>query len=72
MTEKEPNPALFTPGTFGCHEALHMANVLGELVDTRLCEHPAVQQRPEWAALAEQASTALHDLYQAIGAEHMA
>ncbi|WP_439597518.1 hypothetical protein [Falsiroseomonas sp.] len=61
----------FAPGTYGCHEALHMAHVLAELVDDRLCGHPAVRLVPEWKALADQAATALQDLYQAIGARHL-
>ncbi len=60
----------FVPGTFGCHEALHMASVLAEMVDERLCEHPAIQLQPEWRAKADAAATALFDLYQMIGAKH--
>ena len=45
--------ARFAPGTFGCHEALHMAHVLAETVEERLCEHPAVRLVPEWKALAD-------------------
>ncbi|WP_165943292.1 hypothetical protein [Roseicella aquatilis] len=48
-----------------------MANVLAEMVDAQLCEHPAVQMVPEWKALADRAAEALHDLYQAIGAQHL-
>lgn len=64
-------PSDYQPGSFGCHEALHMAHVCAEMVGERLCEHPAVQAKQEWVALAERAATALHDLYQAIGAEHL-
>lgn len=63
--------ALFAPGTFGCHEALHMASVLAGMVDDQLCEHPAIQQRPDWQTLADRAREALSDLYQAIGQEHV-
>lgn len=59
--------ARFAPGTFGCHEALHMAHMLAEMVEERLCEHPAVRLVPEWKALSDRAATVLHDLYQAIG-----
>lgn len=59
----------FAPGTFGCHEALHMANVALEIVDRHLLEHPAIALKPEWFALAERAHKALFDLYQAIGGE---
>lgn len=63
--------ARFAPGTFGCHEALHMAHVLSEVVEERLAQHPAVRLVPEWKALADRAVEALADLYQAIGARHL-
>ena len=69
MTDK-PDPALFVPGTNGCHEALHMAHVLTTMVEDHLWTHPAITQRPEWHALAGKAVNALADLYQAIGREH--
>ncbi len=72
MADDLPNSLLFAPGTPGCHEALHMANVLAELIDARLCQHPTVSLRPEWQALAARAMEALHELYQAIGADHLA
>lgn len=61
----------FKPGTHGCHEALHMAHVLAELVYARLAEHEAIMQNPEWRTMAKKAGDTLHDLYQAIGQEHM-
>ena len=61
----------FDPGTFGCHEALHMAHVLAELVETRLCEHPAIQANPGWQNKAAAAAQALQQLYQAIGEVHL-
>ena len=63
-------PDKFVPGTFGCHEAMHMASVLAEMVDERLCEHPSIQLCKEWSEKAEAARSALFDLYQAIGREH--
>lgn len=72
-TEDKPaDPKNFAPGSFGCHEAMHMAHVLAEMVDERLCQHPAVMLKPEWGELAEQACAALHQLYQDIAQEHMA
>ena len=61
----------YAPGTFGCHEALHMASFLALNVDEALCEHRAIAAVPAWRALAETARVALYDLYQAIGAEHV-
>ncbi|WP_140886666.1 hypothetical protein [Muricoccus nepalensis] len=65
------DPGQYAPGSFGCHEAFHMAFVCAELVGERLCEHPAVLARPEWKALADRAAEALHDLYVAIGTDHL-
>jgi hypothetical protein len=61
----------FAPVTCGCHEALHVASILTQLIATRLLEHGAVIQNPEWYALADRAHQALFDLYQAIGATHL-
>lgn len=61
----------FLPGSFGCHEAMHLASVFRDIIEAHLAEHPAVKAKPEWTALAETATTALFDLYQAIAAEHM-
>ncbi len=69
--EPRQTTADYTPGSHGCHEALHMASFLMQAVDTELCDHPAVKQNPAWEALATRAHDALFDLYQAIGAEHI-
>ena len=44
-----------------------MAHVLAELVETRLCEHPAIQANPGWQNKATAAARALQGLYQVIG-----
>lgn len=61
----------FAPGSFGCHEALHMACFLAEAVDEQLCEHPAVSANQEWFQLAVKAKQALSDLYNQIGKAHL-
>jgi hypothetical protein len=61
----------FEPGTFGCHEALHMASFFAGAVDEELCDHPAIEQNPEWLKLARTAATALAELHQKIGAAHL-
>ena len=48
-----------------------MAHVCAELVGARLCEHPAIANRPEWLQLASAAEGSLQALYQAIGAVHL-
>ena len=61
----------FYPGTFGCHEAMHMALVLAEMVGARLCDHPTIILSTRWSELAEKAEQALHALYQAMGEQHV-
>jgi hypothetical protein len=41
------------------------------LVASWLIEHPAIEARKDWMALAEKAHDALFELYQAIGREHL-
>lgn len=62
----------FKPGTWGCHEALHMAQYLEHQVDEELIKHPAIVDNPEWRRLARAASDALAELYQSIGSKHFA
>ena len=50
---------------FGLHEVMHMSLFLAEAVDEQLLEHEQVKSRPEWLALVETASDALHKLYTA-------
>ncbi len=61
----------YAPGSFGCHEAMHMASALTSAVSRELLEHGAVLAKPEWFALANRAADALNDLHQAIAAVHM-
>jgi hypothetical protein len=41
--------------------------VINDLVDERLCNHPAILRNAEWYRLAATAQEALWNLYQAIG-----
>lgn len=66
-----PEADRFKPGTFGCHEAMHMVSVSRDFVEEHVANHPAIGLNPEWQALAEKACEVLFDLYQAIGKEHM-
>ena len=71
--EHGPNWAeQYAPGTFGCHELLDRSIQAAETVEQYVLSHPACAQNPEWYALAEQAVAALNELYQRIGASHLA
>lgn len=65
------DPRDFAPGTFGCHEVLHMASFVAAVVDTELVDHPAIRANPYWYALALSARITLNDLHQAIGESHL-
>lgn len=66
----EINPEDFKPGSFGCHEALHTAHVIIDMIDGHLINHPAIEADEEFLRLANTAQEALCDLYQAIGRKH--
>jgi hypothetical protein len=61
----------FRPGSFGCHELLDRTMVAAGMVDQYVLSHPACVRDPEWFALARQASAALAELYQRVGAIHL-
>lgn len=61
----------FGPGSFGCHEVMHVSNMLAGLVDDQLCQHSAILRDPRWFRLATQARDSLARLYQEIGAVHL-
>lgn len=61
----------YEPGSFGCHELLDRTSLMAELVERQVLSHPACVQNPAWFALAEQAVSALQELYQQVGAAHL-
>ncbi len=54
---------------FGFHEALHVASVFQQMVETHLCEHPAIQSVPTLSEKASEVASLLADLYQEISRE---
>jgi hypothetical protein len=61
----------YNPGSFGCHELLDRTSLAADIVEQYVLSHPACVQNRDWFALAEQAVTALREMYQRIGAEHL-
>ncbi len=59
------------PGSFGCHELLDRTNLVANNLEEWILSHPACVQNAEWYALAERAASALRELYQRIGADHL-
>jgi hypothetical protein len=68
--ENETEPG-YSPGSFGCHEALHVAYIMANMIDEQICQHLAVSQNPEWKNIADTARDLLHDLYHKVGASHL-
>ena len=64
--------AAYSPGSFGCHELLDRTALLAGQIEQQIQTHPACVANAEWFLLAEQAGAALRELYQQIGAEHLA
>jgi hypothetical protein len=62
----------YQPGSAGCHELLDRAALLTDMLERYLLDHPTCISRREWYLLAEQAAAALRELYQQVGAEHLA
>jgi hypothetical protein len=61
----------FLPGTNGCHELLDRTSVMMDTLERHLLQHPACVANADWYALAEQAASALRELYQHVGREHL-
>ena len=61
----------FLPGSLGCHELLDRTNLVGDLVESQILEHPTCVLNPQWHELALQAVDALRALYQHVGADHV-
>lgn len=71
IAERDRIAKNYRPGTFGCHELLHITMVARDFVEEHVSNHPTIGLNREWEALAEKATDALFELYQAIGKEHL-
>lgn len=61
----------FAPGTLGCHEALHAASIVLDMLERQLLDHPSIVVQKDWYAKAVAAHQSLFELYQAIGGAHI-
>ena len=68
---KIEHPEKFAPGSFGCHEVLHLTSTLEDMVAKHLVDHPAIMLDSDFYRRARDVHSALFDLYQAIGAKHL-
>lgn len=60
----------FRPGSYGCHEVMHMASYFANEMGL-LSEHMAITQNKEWNDLANAAAENAFALYQAMAAVHL-
>lgn len=61
----------YKPGSFGCHELLDRTACTVDMVERYVLNHPACVQNKEWFEIAERAASALRDLYQRVGEQHL-
>jgi hypothetical protein len=61
----------FGPGSFGCHEAMHVTDLVVDLIERQLVQHSAVILNPFWYAQVREAQALLYRAYSAAAAEHM-
>jgi hypothetical protein len=62
----------YRPGSAGCQELLDRTALLTDLLERHLPAHPGCIAQPGWYLLAEQATAASRELYQQVGAAHLA
>lgn len=58
------------PGTFMCHEVVHMSFLLHTMVLSQLSEHPAILSNKLWYIKSRQIAHLLYELYNDISLEH--
>lgn len=61
----------FGPGSFGCHEALHVTHLVVDLIERELVQHSAVLLDPSWFDRIREAQALLYRAYQEAGARHL-
>lgn len=64
--------ARFGPGSFGCHEALHVTQVLVDMIERELLSHSAVLLNPSWYRQVREAQARLRSAYTSVAEEHLA
>ncbi len=64
--------ARYGPGSFGCHEALHVTNLVVELLERELAGHSAVLLDAFWYGKVREAQALLHSAYSKVAQAHLA
>lgn len=61
----------FGPGSFGCHEAMHVTQLVVDLIERQLVQHSAVLLNPVWYAQVREAQGLLYHAYSAAADQHL-
>lgn len=61
----------FGPGSFGCHEAMHVTQLVVDLIERQLVQHSAVLLNPVWYAQVREAQALLYRAYSGVADEHL-
>lgn len=63
--------ARFGPGSFGCHEAMHVTHLAVDLLERELLAHSAVLLNPFWYGRVREAQALLYNAYNNMAQEHL-
>ncbi|BCH14946.1 hypothetical protein [Mesorhizobium sp. L-2-11] len=61
----------YGPGTFGCHEGVHVTKLVVDLIEDKLVNHGSVILNPYWFYCVREAQQLLYAAYSAVGGEHL-
>lgn len=62
----------YGPGSLGCHEALHVTNLVVELLERELAGHSAVLLDAFWYGKVREAQALLYSAYSQVAQVHLA
>jgi len=61
----------YGPGSFGCHEAVHVTHLVIDLLDSQLANHSAVLLDPQWYSSIREAQSLLYRAYNVAAGKHL-
>lgn len=61
----------YGPGSFGCHEAMHVTQVVVDLIEQELLSHSAVLLDAFWYGKVREARTLLRSAYNHVAQVHL-
>lgn len=64
--------ARYGPGSLGCHEAMHVTQVVVDLIERELLSHSAVLLDSFWYSKVREAQALLRSAYSQVAQDHLA